>query len=65
MRVIFWLIALAVAGLLIRERWQAWRRRMRGEPAPVQQGPRTVTLVVIAIVLVYGVLLGYRIFAGE
>lgn len=65
MRVVFWLIALAVAGFLIRDRWQAMRRRMRGEPVPVQQGPRTITLVVIAIVLVYGVLLGYRIFVGD
>lgn len=65
MRVVFWLLALIIAGLLIRDRWRSWRRRMRGEPAPVEQGPRTVTLLVIAIVLVYGVLLSYRIFVGE
>lgn len=65
MRFIFWLIALSIAGLLIRDRWLRWRRKMRGEPEPVQQGPRTITLVVIAIVLVYGVAIGYRIFVGE
>ncbi|MDA3919841.1 MAG: hypothetical protein PF501_04020 [Salinisphaera sp.] len=65
MRVIFWLIALGIAGLLIRDRWLRMRRKMRGEPEPVQEGPRTITLVVIAIVLVYGLLIGYRIFASE
>lgn len=65
MRVVFWLLALLIAGLLIRDRWRSWRRRMRGEPPPVAQGPRTVTLLVIAIVLVYGVLLSYRIIVGE
>lgn len=65
MRVIFWLIALGIAGLLIRDRWLRMRRKMRGEAEPVQEGPRTITLVVIAIVLVYGLLIGYRIFASE
>lgn len=65
MRVIFWLIALLVAGLLIRDKWLRMRRRMRGQPEPVHEGPRTITLVVVAIVLVYGVLIGYRIFASE
>ena len=65
MRFIFWLVALGIAGLLIRDRWLRWRRRMRGEPEPVQQGPRTISLVVIAILLVYSVAIGYRIFVGE
>ena len=50
--------------LLVRDRWLAWRRRMRGEPAPQQQGPRTITLVVIAIALVYGTIISYRLLVG-
>lgn len=65
MRVIFWLAAIAIVVLLIRARWQRWQRRRRGEPEPVQQGPRTITLVVIALLLVYGLLLGYRLFVGD
>ncbi|AWN14933.1 hypothetical protein [Salinisphaera sp. LB1] len=65
MRVIFWLAAIAIVVLLIRARWQRWQRRRRGEPEPVQQGPRTITLVVIALLLVYGLLIGYRLFVGD
>lgn len=64
MRVIFWLAAIAIVVLLVRARWQRWQRRRRGEPEPVQQGPRTITLVVIALLLVYGLLIGYRLFVG-
>jgi len=65
MRFFFWLIILSIVALLVRDRWLHWRRRMRGEPQPKQQGPRTVTLVVIAIALVYGSLIGYRLLVGD
>lgn len=64
MRIMFWLGTIAIVVLLVRARWQHWRRRRRGEPEPVQQGPRTITLVVIALLLVYGLLIGYRLFVG-
>lgn len=38
------------------------RRKLRGEPAPEAAGPRTITLVALAIILVYGVLLTIRMF---
>lgn len=65
MRILFWLAALAVIVLLVRARWQRWARRWRGEPEPIPQGPRSITLVVIALLLVYGLLLGYRLFVGD
>lgn len=65
MRILFWLAAIAIIVLLVRARWQRWRRHRRGEPEPIQRGPRTITLVIIALLLVYGLLIGYRVFVGD
>ncbi|RJS94100.1 hypothetical protein [Salinisphaera sp. Q1T1-3] len=61
LRFFFWAGLLVVIGLVVRERYRRVRRRLRGEPEPQQQGPRTVTLVLIAIGVVYGLLIGYRL----
>ncbi|ROO25357.1 hypothetical protein SAOR_12465 [Salinisphaera orenii MK-B5] len=36
-------------------------RRLRGEPVPEQKGPRTITLVCIALVTIYAVLILWRL----
>lgn len=38
-------------------------RRMRGEPVPEEQGPRTITLVCIALIAVYAVLILWRLYS--
>lgn len=65
MRVLFWFAAIGLLIWLIRARWQRWQRRRRGEPEPVQTGPRTISLVVVAILIVYGVLISYRLLVGD
>lgn len=65
MRVLFWFGALVLVGWLVRARWQRLRRRLRGEPEPPRQGPRTITLLVAAIVIVYALLIGYRLVVGQ
>ncbi|MAS09229.1 hypothetical protein J7355_01385 [Endozoicomonas sp. G2_2] len=37
-------------------------RRMRGEPIPEQKGPRTVTLVCVALIAIYAVLILWRLY---
>lgn len=52
-----------LAALLCLLAWLGWRfirRKLRGETAAEQPGPRNITLVAIAIVVVYGVLLAIR-----
>lgn len=39
-------------------------RALRGEPEPDTSGPRNITLVALAIVLVYGVWIAIRLFRG-
>jgi predicted tellurium resistance membrane protein TerC len=38
-------------------------RRMRGEPIPEQKGPRTVTIVCVALIAIYAVLLLWRFYS--
>tara|TARA_B100002052_G_scaffold294600_1_gene319644 strand:+ start:3830 stop:4048 length:219 start_codon:yes stop_codon:yes gene_type:complete len=61
LKFLFWGGLLVMIVLGVRSRYQRFRRRMRGEPEPVQQGPRTVTLILIAIGLVYGGVILYRL----
>ena len=61
LKFLFWGGLLVMIVLGVRSRYQRLRRRMRGEPEPVQQGPRTVTLILIAIGLVYGGVILYRL----
>lgn len=37
-------------------------RRMRGEPVPEQNGPRAVTLVCLALIGIYSVLIIWRLY---
>ncbi|MBH02545.1 MAG: hypothetical protein CMP08_00170 [Xanthomonadales bacterium] len=61
LKMLFWggLLSLIVLGL--RARYQRLRRRLRGEPEPARQGPRTVTLILVAIGLVYGGVIVFRL----
>ena len=38
-------------------------RRLRGDPIPEQKGPRTVTIVCIALIAIYAVLLLLRLYS--
>lgn len=40
-------------------------RRMRGEPVPQQTGPRTITLVSIALIVIYAFLLLWRLYSSD
>jgi len=37
------------------------RQKLRGEPQPQRSGPRSMTLLAVAIMLVYGVMLAIRL----
>lgn len=63
MRLLLWLFAIAIVALLARARWQRWRRARRGEPEP--DGPRTITLIIVALVVVYSLWIGYRLLVGR
>lgn len=65
MRILFLFAMIAIAGLLVRARWQRWRRHRRGEPEPERHGPSAIMLLVIALLLVYGLLIGYQLFVGS
>jgi hypothetical protein len=38
---------------------------MRGEPVPQQTGPRTITLVSIALIVIYAFLLLWRLYSSD
>lgn len=59
MKYVFLAALLYIAYLLGR---RFIRRKLRGESAPEPAGPRTITLIAMAIILVYGVLLVIRMF---
>jgi predicted tellurium resistance membrane protein TerC len=40
-------------------------RHMRGEPVPQQTGPRTITLVSIALIVIYAFLLLWRLYSSD
>ena len=61
LKLLFWGGLLALIFFGVRARYQRFRRRMRGEPEPEQQGPRTVTLILIATALVYGGVIVFRL----
>lgn len=63
-RILTLLALIAAAVLLIRARWQRWQRKRRGEPEPEIHGPKPVTWVIVAIVLIYGLLIGYQLLWG-
>lgn len=64
MRLIFALIFAALLFFALRYKLRQFYRRMRGLPEPVQEGPKTTTIILVAIAVIYGALLGYRIFIG-
>lgn len=54
-------------GWLLRNKWRAYKRELRGEtPLPVQGGFRPITFVSIVLLVVYGgYMLWYMIFGGK
>jgi hypothetical protein len=64
LKILFWLLLLFFIYLLARQRLQKGLRRWRGLPEPEPKGPKTVTLVIIALVLVYGLLISYRLYTS-
>jgi hypothetical protein len=64
LKVLAWLALLFVIYLLVRQRLRKSLRRWRGLPEPEPEGPRPIILVVIALVLVYGLLISYRLYTG-
>ena len=63
LRVVFWILLLIVLFLLVRSRIQRMLRRARGLPEPRPEGMKTVNLTLIVILVVYGVLLSYRLLS--
>jgi len=62
MKFLFGLLLLAFLGWLAVRLLIQRLRRMRGETLPEQRGPRTVTLVSIALIVIYAVLLLWRLY---
>jgi len=65
MRYLFFLILLGVLALLARQFVRRKLRALRGEPEPAPAGPRNITLLAGAIVLVYAIWLTYRLVNGS
>ncbi|NNC22617.1 hypothetical protein HKX42_02025 [Salinisphaera sp. USBA-960] len=64
MRVIFGLIFAVLVFFALRYKLRQWYRRLRGLPEPVEEGPKTTTIIVAALITIYAALLGYRLFIG-
>jgi len=64
LRLIFALIFAALLFFGLRYKVRQYYRRIRGLPEPEQEGPKTTTIILIAIAIIYGALLSYRIFIG-
>lgn len=65
MKFLFGLLLLSFLGWLAVRLLIQRLRRMRGEPVPEQQGPRTITLVSIALIVIYALLLLWRLYSGD
>lgn len=54
-------------GWLLKNKWAAYKRELRGEPPlPKQEGFRPITFVSVVLIAVYGgYLLWYMIFGGD
>lgn len=65
MKFLFGLLLLSFLGWLAVRLLIQRLRRMRGEAVPEQQGPRTITLVSIALIVIYALLLLWRLYSGD
>lgn len=64
MKFLFGLLLLSFLGWLAVRLLIQRLRRMRGEPMPEQHGPRTITLVSIALIVIYAMLLLWRLYGS-
>lgn len=61
MKLLFGLLLFSFLGWLA-VRYAIMRlRRMRGEPVPQEKGPKTVTLVCIALIVLYALMILWRL----
>lgn len=52
---------LGFLGWLVQRYVRQKLRQARGQPVPVQKGPRSITVLAVAIVLVYGGYIAWRL----
>lgn len=62
MKFLFGLLLFSFLGWLAVRLLIVKLRRMRGETIPEQKGPRTVTLVCLALIGIYAVLILWRLY---
>lgn len=64
MRIVFGLIFAALVFFALRSKLRRLYRQLRGLPEPAPNGTKTTTVVATTLIVIYGALLGYRLFIG-
>ncbi|MES1939427.1 hypothetical protein T5B8_04256 [Salinisphaera sp. T5B8] len=62
MKLLLGLLLCAFLGWVVVSLLIARLRRMRGDPVPEPRGPRTITIVCIALVAIYALLVLWRVY---